>query len=162
MSHHKPWVSLLLYLVMLNTFVLMAGAYASFMGNTKIYPRVFFGVFATAIPLLLLLGIVNLLQGTWGSIYRRVAWDLVLLIFTLGISLVFCAVLGLRHVRLHGNAAGAMPFETPDDLGSTFLSAHFAIFATSFFVFMADARAILSYALDAYPLTSARAPSWLG
>lgn len=160
MTHYKPWVSLLLYLVMLNTFVLMAGAYVSFMGSTKIYPRVFFGVFATAIPLLLMLGIVILVRNDWEKLYRRVMWDMVLLLSTLFVTFSFCLALCLNHVRLHGNDAGTMPFETPGDLGSTFLSAHFAIFASSFFVFMADARAILSYALDSYPLMTVRASAW--
>jgi len=151
-SPPSPWVSLLLYALLLNTGILLAGSYASLVGNTKIYPRVFFGVFATGIPVLLLGGICAILCAQ--TMYRRVMWDMVGLVFTVAWATGQNAVFGGSHVRAHGNDAGTMPFEVPGDLGSTFIAAHASVFLGSMLVAMACARAILGYSLDAYPLSN--------
>ena len=128
----------------------MAGSYASLAGNTKIYARVFFGVFATGIPLLLLGGICSILWEE--TMYRRVMWDMVLLVFTVVWATWQNIIFAGNHIRAHGVESGTMPLEVPGDLGSTFIAAHASVFLGSILVAMACARAILGYSLGAYPV----------
>ena len=150
-SPPSPWISLMLYALLANTFVLFMGSYASLTGSTKIYPRLFFGIFVAAIPFFLVSGITILMWSK--KLYPRVLWDLVLVVFIGYMAWGLTTGLALKHILTHGNESGTMPFEVLGDLGSTFIVAHSAVFFSSIFVVLVCARAILGYSLDAYPLS---------
>jgi dolichyl-phosphate-mannose--protein O-mannosyl transferase len=150
-SENSPWLSLILYAVLLNTLILLAGSYASLAGSTKIYPRVFFGVFVAGIPLFLFSSLSFMVATK--RFYPRVLWDLLALLFVQLVTCVATVAMAFRHIRIHGNEAATMPFEVQRDLGTTFIIAHAVIFASSLVLIGTSARAIIGYCLDGYPLS---------
>lgn len=148
----SPWLSFMMYCLLINSFILIFASYASLTGSTKFYPRVFFGLFVVAIPLFLLLGMTFIVVKM--KLYRRILWDVCLLLFVGYTSTFFCGTITLRHVFLHGNDSGTTPFEIPGDLGSSTIISHASIIFCSIFVARACSRAILGYSLNAYPLST--------
>lgn len=145
----SPWVSLMLYVLLLDLLIVVAGNYASLTGNKKIYPRVFFGVFVVAIPVFLLLNIANLVYSK--PMFQRVRWDLyqVLLGGCLGISLA--SIFAWQHVRKNGNMSGTSPLEVPGDLGTTFVLAHGVSLFVAIGLIKLVAAAIIGYSLNGHP-----------
>jgi hypothetical protein len=150
-SPQSHWLSLLLYILLINQGLALLGSYVSLAGSKKIYPRIFFGIFIAAIPFFGNFALACLTGAK--SLYPRLRWDLVTAIFVGFMTWLLCVTLGMKHILTHGNEAGTMPFEVPNDLGSTFILAHGAIFTSSFINFFALFRAISGYALDGYPLS---------
>lgn len=150
-STASPWISLLLYVFAANCTLLFLGSFTGLTGSKKIPPRLFFGICSFGLPFFTLSGVAILCSTQ--KLYPRVTWDIGNFIFTGIVALAFQTASTWRHVRIHGNEAGTMPFEVQGDLGSTFNTANAAIFISTFFALVACARAIIGYSLQAYPLS---------
>ena len=143
-SNHWASAALLIYLfTMVGTFLVARNILT---GTLRLYPRLFFAA-SLFLQGMSFLAFQYFVVQTPGRMYVKIRWE-VQLFTTMGVLFfVWQAAEALCFVFEHGNRMGFQPFEKAGDLGTRYLTSHFAFFWSGLCMTFISASVVASYSL---------------